>query len=36
LIAAATFATIGLDWGGVIIALLIVAGVLITGVRGAR
>jgi hypothetical protein len=36
LVAAATFAIIGLDWGGVLIALLIVAGVVITGLRGAR
>jgi hypothetical protein len=36
LVAAATFAIIGLDWGGVLIALLIVAGVVITGLRGVR
>ncbi|HEY0538767.1 MAG TPA: hypothetical protein VGD53_10360 [Actinoallomurus sp.] len=36
LVTAATFAIIGLDWGGVLIALLIVAGAVITAVRGAR
>jgi hypothetical protein len=36
LVAAATFAIIGLDWGGVLIALVIVAGVVITCLRGAR
>jgi hypothetical protein len=36
LVAAATFATIGLDWGGVLIALVIFAGVVITGSRGAH
>jgi hypothetical protein len=36
LVAAATFAIIGLDWGGVLIALLIVAGVVIIGLRYAR
>jgi hypothetical protein len=36
LVAAATFAIIGLDWGGVLIALLIVAGVVIIGLRGVR
>jgi hypothetical protein len=36
LVAAATFAIIGLDWGGVLIALVIVASVVIRGLRGAR
>jgi hypothetical protein len=36
LVAAATFAIIGLDWGGVLVALVIVASVVITGLRGAR
>jgi hypothetical protein len=36
LVAAATFAVIGLDWGGVLIALVILAGVVITGLRGVR
>ncbi len=36
LVAAATFATIGLDWGGVFVAALIVIGILITGLRDAR
>jgi len=36
LVAAATFATIGFGWGGVLVALLIVAGVVIIGLCGAR
>jgi hypothetical protein len=36
LVTAATFAIIGLDWGGDFIALLIVTVVVIVGLRGAR
>jgi hypothetical protein len=36
LVAAATFAIIGFDWGGVLIALVILAGVVITGLTGTR
>jgi hypothetical protein len=36
LVAAATFATIGLDWGGVLIALAILITVIITGLCSTR